>query len=51
MRHERFGGGKWECPRILDELDRTCELYFDRVSQIGMECWSRGRVALMEPAW
>jgi 2-polyprenyl-6-methoxyphenol hydroxylase-like FAD-dependent oxidoreductase len=42
----RYGDGKWECPRILDELDRTHELYFDRVSQIRMESWSRGRVAL-----
>ena len=28
------------------ELDRTHELYFDRVSQIRMESWSRGRIAL-----
>jgi 2-polyprenyl-6-methoxyphenol hydroxylase-like FAD-dependent oxidoreductase len=44
--HERFGEGKWECPLILSELDRTQDLYFDRVSQIRMEKWSRGRVAL-----
>jgi 2-polyprenyl-6-methoxyphenol hydroxylase-like FAD-dependent oxidoreductase len=47
---ERFGGGKWECARILCELDRTPELYFDRVSQIRLECWSRGRVALLGDA-
>jgi 2-polyprenyl-6-methoxyphenol hydroxylase-like FAD-dependent oxidoreductase len=35
-----------ECPHILDELDRTGELYFDTVSQIRMQNWSRGRVAL-----
>ena len=46
MLRERFRGGKWECPRILDELDRTDGLYFDRVSQIRMKSWSRGRVAL-----
>ena len=46
MLRERYRDGKWECPRILDELDRTHELYFDRVSQIRMESWSRGRVAL-----
>jgi 2-polyprenyl-6-methoxyphenol hydroxylase-like FAD-dependent oxidoreductase len=50
MLHERFGEGKWECPRILSELDRTYELYFDRVSQIRMENWSRGRVALVGDA-
>ena len=46
MLRERYDDGKWECARILDELDRTHELYFDRVSQIRMESWSRGRVAL-----
>ena len=43
---QRYGDGKWECARILDELDCAHELYFDRVSQIRMESWSRGRVAL-----
>ncbi len=38
--------GRWECPQILDELDRTSELYFDRVSQIRMQNWSQDRVAL-----
>jgi 2-polyprenyl-6-methoxyphenol hydroxylase-like FAD-dependent oxidoreductase len=47
---ERFGDGKWECPCILEELDRTESLYFDRVSQIKMEHWSRGRVALVGDA-
>ena len=50
MLRERYGDGKWECPRILDELDRTHELYFDRVSLIKMESWSRGRVALVGDA-
>ena len=45
-----FGGAKWECPSILRELDRTKELYFDRVSQIKMARWSRGRVALLGDA-
>jgi len=47
---ERFGEGSWECPRVLAELDRIENLYFDRVSQIKMECWSRGRVALVGDA-
>src|SRR6516164_910484 len=47
---ERFGDGTWECPRILDELDRTKSLYFDRVSQIKMQHWSRGRIALVGDA-
>jgi 2-polyprenyl-6-methoxyphenol hydroxylase-like FAD-dependent oxidoreductase len=47
---ERFGAGSWECRRILAELDHTEDLYFDRVSQIKMETWSRGRVALVGDA-
>jgi 2-polyprenyl-6-methoxyphenol hydroxylase-like FAD-dependent oxidoreductase len=47
---ERFDDGTWECPRILGELDHTNELYFDRVSQIKMDRWSKGRVALVGDA-
>ena len=46
----KYGDGRWECPRILDELDRTENLYFDRVSQIRMDRWSHGRVALVGDA-
>ncbi len=48
--HERFGTEKWECRAILAELDRAQDLYFDRVSQIELENWSRGRVALIGDA-
>ena len=37
----------WECSDILGELDRTHDLYFDRVSQIKIDKWSRGRIALV----
>jgi 2-polyprenyl-6-methoxyphenol hydroxylase-like FAD-dependent oxidoreductase len=47
---ERFGTDRWECQRILGELDRTQGLYFDRVSQIKMKKWSKGRVALVGDA-
>jgi 2-polyprenyl-6-methoxyphenol hydroxylase-like FAD-dependent oxidoreductase len=47
---ERFDDGTWECPHILGELDHTNELYFDRVSQIKMDRWSKGRVALVGDA-
>ena len=47
---EWFGAGKWECSDILGELDRTDDLYFDRVSQIKMDSWSRGRIALVGDA-
>ena len=45
-----YGRGGWECGKILCELDRADELYFDRVSQIRSPNWSRGRVALVGDA-
>jgi len=48
--HAEFLGAGWECKRILAALDQTDDLYFDRVSQIRMESWSRGRVGLMGDA-
>jgi 2-polyprenyl-6-methoxyphenol hydroxylase-like FAD-dependent oxidoreductase len=50
MLRARFGDDVWECPRILDALDRTNDLYFDRVSQIRMPKWSQGRVVLVGDA-
>ena len=50
MLRDRFGDGRWECPRILDQLDHAKNLYFDRVSQIKMKSWSKGRVALVGDA-
>jgi 2-polyprenyl-6-methoxyphenol hydroxylase-like FAD-dependent oxidoreductase len=48
--HELFGKDGWECPQILAALDDCQELYFDRVSQIRMNGWSKGRVALVGDA-
>ena len=50
MLRDRYREGKWECPRILSRLEGTPEVYFDRVSQIKMDSWSRGRVALIGDA-
>jgi 2-polyprenyl-6-methoxyphenol hydroxylase-like FAD-dependent oxidoreductase len=51
---ERFRRSGWECPQILEALDATDDLYFDRVSQIGIEgaetSWAKGRVALVGDA-
>jgi 2-polyprenyl-6-methoxyphenol hydroxylase-like FAD-dependent oxidoreductase len=50
----RFGRSGWECPRILDALEATNDLYFDRVSQIEMGpsvgSWANGRVTLVGDA-
>jgi 2-polyprenyl-6-methoxyphenol hydroxylase-like FAD-dependent oxidoreductase len=42
-----YAAGGWETSCILAELERTRDLYFDRVSQIGMSTWSQGRIALV----
>lgn len=47
---ERFAHRGWECDAVLDAMDRADELYFDRVSQIWMPEWSKGRVALVGDA-
>ncbi|MBZ9987657.1 FAD-binding domain [Mesorhizobium sp. BH1-1-5] len=46
MLREKYEDGGWECAHILEELDRTDGLYFDSVSQIRMNRWSQGRIAL-----
>lgn len=47
---EVFAPVGWEGPEILDALDACDDLYFDRVSQIRLDRWSRGRVALVGDA-
>ena len=50
MLRKAFQGDGWELPRILTALDTCDDLYFDRVSQIRMDAWSRGRIALVGDA-
>lgn len=46
----RFAGAGWETPRILEQLPSAEAIYLDRVSQIRMPSWVRGRVALVGDA-
>ena len=50
----RFGRSGWECPQILNALDASHDLYFDRMSQIRMDprqgLWTCGRVTLVGDA-
>jgi 2-polyprenyl-6-methoxyphenol hydroxylase-like FAD-dependent oxidoreductase len=50
MLRDIYRGGGWECSKMLAELAQANELYFDRVSQIRMPRWSRGRIALVGDA-
>lgn len=45
-----FAGAKWEWRDILLALARAEDIYFDRVSQIRMPHWSKGRIALIGDA-
>jgi len=45
-----LAGMGWECPQILAALDNMNHIYYDVVSQIQMERWTRGRVALIGDA-
>jgi 2-polyprenyl-6-methoxyphenol hydroxylase-like FAD-dependent oxidoreductase len=47
---QEFAGMKWEAPAILAAMDGVDDIYFDRVSQIGMPRWTKGRVALIGDA-
>ncbi|MFE7802171.1 FAD-dependent monooxygenase [Nocardia sp. NPDC057440] len=45
-----FGGMHAEVDRWLEELDRTPAFYFDSITQLRMNAWSRGRVTLVGDA-
>jgi len=45
-----FNGVGWEVPRLLSELDHTPAFYFDSITQLRMDTWSRGRVTLVGDA-
>lgn len=45
-----FVDAGWECPQILRAMDQISDVYYDRVSQIRMDAWSKGRVMLIGDA-
>ena len=49
LRHV-FRDAGWEWPGIEAELERASDIYFDSVSQIHMDHWTKGRVALVGDA-
>ena len=48
--NEVYAGAGWETPRLLDLMATAPDLYFDSVSTIKMDSWSRGRIALLGDA-
>ncbi|MFB4265514.1 FAD-dependent monooxygenase [Nonomuraea sp. GTA35] len=47
---ERFAGVGWQVPRLLAELEHTPAFYFDSITQLRLDTWSRGRVTLVGDA-
>ncbi|MCI5052142.1 MAG: FAD-dependent monooxygenase [Simkaniaceae bacterium] len=47
---ETFYGLGWESNRLLDLIDDSKDFYFDAIAQIKMDCWTKGRVALVGDA-
>lgn len=45
-----FGNMGWESPHILKAMEEVDDIYFDRVSQIRMNTWSKGRILLIGDA-
>jgi 2-polyprenyl-6-methoxyphenol hydroxylase-like FAD-dependent oxidoreductase len=45
-----FADVGWECPRILEAMANVSSIYFDRVSQIRLDRWTKGRTALIGDA-
>jgi 2-polyprenyl-6-methoxyphenol hydroxylase-like FAD-dependent oxidoreductase len=50
MVHDHFDGLGWKVRAMLDHVDADDAFYFDKVNQIRMPAWSKGRVALVGDA-
>ena len=48
--HDHFHGLTWKVPDMLAWMGEDDDFYFDRVNQVRMPTWSRGRVALVGDA-
>ena len=40
----------WKCSELLSKIDTTTDFYFDSISQIKMEHWSKDRISLVGDA-
>jgi 2-polyprenyl-6-methoxyphenol hydroxylase-like FAD-dependent oxidoreductase len=45
-----FINSGWKCPELLSKMEDTSDFYFDSISQIKMENWSKDRIALVGDA-
>ncbi|SEP39424.1 FAD-dependent monooxygenase [Amycolatopsis saalfeldensis] len=47
---EHFAGAGWETPRLLERMRAAPDFFFDSTSQVCLDRWSDGRVALVGDA-
>jgi 2-polyprenyl-6-methoxyphenol hydroxylase-like FAD-dependent oxidoreductase len=47
---KHFADLGWQVPRLMAEMETSSDFYFDTTSQIRMDTWSNGRVALIGDA-
>jgi 2-polyprenyl-6-methoxyphenol hydroxylase-like FAD-dependent oxidoreductase len=47
---DQFTGGSWRTPELLEEVRNSETFYFDKLCQIRMPSWTKGRVALVGDA-
>lgn len=45
-----YAGEGWEVPRLLEAMGQAPDFYYDSISQVHMERWSKGRVVLLGDA-
>lgn len=50
MISHRFAAEQWHVPELLKLMEEAPDFYFDSVSQIRMDRWSKGRVVLLGDA-
>ncbi|MEO6012572.1 MAG: FAD-dependent monooxygenase, partial [Devosia sp.] len=48
--HRRFAKQRWQVPQLLADMDAAPDFYFDSISQVHLEHWSKGRVVLLGDA-
>jgi len=47
---EQFQGMGWRVPELLEKVESSKTFYFDKISQIKMPSWTKGRVGLVGDA-
>ena len=48
--HQIYDGDGWQVPQLLAAMDAADDFYFDSISQIVMDTWTKGRVTLVGDA-